>query len=85
MTRVLRDQRAGDSARIARTSPEDAARTIVRGVERNREVDLRGSFQPIDGRFHWYGRVAADPELTRLVRGGPLGCDVKHAGRGTCV
>lgn len=33
------------------------------------EVDLRGSFQPVDGRFHWYGRVAADPELSRLVPG----------------
>lgn len=22
------------------------------------EVHLRGSFQPIDGRFHWQGRVA---------------------------
>jgi len=33
------------------------------------EVDLRGSFQPIDGRFRWYGRVAADPELTGLVQG----------------
>jgi hypothetical protein len=33
------------------------------------EVDLRGAFQPIDGRFHWYGRVAADPELTGLIRG----------------
>jgi hypothetical protein len=24
------------------------------------EVSLRGGFQPIDGRYHWYGRVAAD-------------------------
>jgi hypothetical protein len=30
-----------------------------------REVDvrLRGQFQPIDGRFHWWGRVAADETL----------------------
>jgi hypothetical protein len=27
------------------------------------EVDLRGRFEPIDGRFHWYGRIAADPAL----------------------
>lgn len=33
------------------------------------EVDLRGSFQPIDGRFRWYGRVAAEPELATLIRG----------------
>jgi Domain of unknown function (DUF4873) len=27
-------------------------------------VDLRGGFQPIDGRFHWYGRVGRDDRLT---------------------
>lgn len=32
-------------------------------------VELRGFFQPIDGLFHWYGRVAANPELDRLVAG----------------
>jgi hypothetical protein len=32
-------------------------------------VDLRGAFQPIDGRFHWYGRVAANPKLAELVSG----------------
>ncbi|MGH3414121.1 MAG: DUF4873 domain-containing protein [Marmoricola sp.] len=26
-------------------------------------VTLRGRLEPIDGRFHWYGRVAASPEL----------------------
>ena len=26
-------------------------------------VTLRGQFQPIDGRFHWWGRVAQDPAL----------------------
>ncbi|MBV9830507.1 MAG: DUF4873 domain-containing protein [Marmoricola sp.] len=26
-------------------------------------VRLRGHFEPIDGRFHWWGRVAKDPEL----------------------
>lgn len=28
------------------------------------EVDLRGGFQPIDGRFHWYGRVGTHDRLT---------------------
>ena len=27
-------------------------------------VDLRGGFQPIDGRFHWYGRVGGHDRLT---------------------
>lgn len=26
-------------------------------------VNLRGGFQPIDGRFHWYGRVAGHERL----------------------
>lgn len=45
------------------------ATLLVSGTVLDVEVDLRGSFQPIDGRFRWYGRVAADPALTRLVRG----------------
>ena len=27
------------------------------------EVLLRGHFEPIDGRFHWWGRIAADAGL----------------------
>lgn len=27
------------------------------------EVTLRGHFEPLDGRFHWYGRIAADDAL----------------------
>jgi hypothetical protein len=27
------------------------------------EVQLRGHLEPIDGRFHWYGRIAADSAL----------------------
>jgi len=33
------------------------------------QVDLRGYFQPIDGFFHWYGRIAANPELNAQVPG----------------
>jgi hypothetical protein len=33
------------------------------GVDVPVEVQLRGAFQPIDGRFHWYGRVAATDAL----------------------
>jgi hypothetical protein len=31
---------------------------------------LRGHFQPIDGYYHWYGRLDADPAVTDLVEGG---------------
>ncbi|MBW4719318.1 DUF4873 domain-containing protein [Saccharothrix obliqua] len=34
------------------------------------EVDLRGHFQPIDGRYHWYGRIGANDEVGELVAGG---------------
>jgi hypothetical protein len=27
------------------------------------EVDLRGHFEPLDGRFHWYGRIATSDAL----------------------
>jgi cation diffusion facilitator CzcD-associated flavoprotein CzcO len=31
------------------------------------QVRLRGYFEPIDGRYHWYGRVAAHDGLTSLL------------------
>lgn len=34
------------------------------------EVDLRGHFEPLDGRFHWYGRLAASDELVGRVQSG---------------
>jgi hypothetical protein len=33
-------------------------------------VDLRGYFQPIDGRYHWYGRITANEQVTELVEAG---------------
>jgi hypothetical protein len=27
------------------------------------EVVLRGNFEPVDGRYHWYGRVRSHPDL----------------------
>jgi hypothetical protein len=32
-------------------------------------VTLRGQFQPIDGRYHWYGRVAVDDRVSALGAG----------------
>lgn len=34
------------------------------------EVRLRGHLEPIDGRFHWYGRIAASDEVTAWHRSG---------------
>lgn len=33
------------------------------------EVRLRGQFQPIDGRYHWYGRLSASDRVDALVAG----------------
>lgn len=33
------------------------------------EVQLRGFFQPLDGRFHWYGRIAETPALAAVRSG----------------
>ena len=34
------------------------------------EVQLRGHLEPIDGRFHWYGRIAADDAVNAQHRSG---------------
>jgi hypothetical protein len=34
------------------------------------EVKLRGHFDPISGKYSWYGRVAASPEVSSLVGAG---------------
>ena len=33
-------------------------------------VTLRGHFEPLDGRFHWFGRIAADEASTQQHRSG---------------
>ena len=34
------------------------------------DVNLRGHFEPLDGRFHWYGRIRASEELSAQVASG---------------
>ncbi|MEV6903654.1 DUF4873 domain-containing protein [Amycolatopsis sp. NPDC051372] len=52
------------------------ATLVVDGVEMAVQVDLRGYFQPIDGYYHWYGRVSASGELTAAVGGRKKACTV---------
>jgi hypothetical protein len=33
------------------------------------QVELRGHFEPIDGRYHWYGRIASNESLAELLAG----------------
>lgn len=34
------------------------------------EVQLRGHFEPIDGRFHWYGRIQQNDALDEAYKSG---------------
>ncbi len=42
------------------------------------EVTLRGHFQPIDGLFHWYGRIARDPALDQHRSGAVVTLRTPH-------
>ena len=53
------------------------ATLVVDGAELAAEVDLRGYFQPIDGYYHWYGRVAANPALADAAGGRKKPCEVR--------
>ena len=41
-------------------------------------VTLRGVFQPLDGHFHWYGRIAATPELDAVRSGASVVLRTTH-------
>ncbi|QRP45041.1 DUF4873 domain-containing protein [Amycolatopsis sp. FDAARGOS 1241] len=53
------------------------ATLVVDDAELAVEVDLRGYFQPIDGYYHWYGRVAVSPELASAVGGRKKPCTIR--------
>lgn len=41
-------------------------------------VTLRGAFQPLDGHFHWYGRIADDPVTAALANGSTVRLRTEH-------
>lgn len=43
------------------------ATLLAEGVAVDVEVTLAGQFDPISGSYHWYGRVAASPEVSALA------------------
>ena len=43
------------------------AQILGKGRSVDVEVRLRGMFQPLDGHYHWYGRVAQDERVDALV------------------
>jgi len=46
-------------------------------------VELRGHFQPIDGRYHWYGRIDRHDELSQLLGGGRAAGVLRTSGGGS--
>ncbi|MFC4004300.1 DUF4873 domain-containing protein [Prauserella oleivorans] len=46
-----------------------AATLVVDDTELEVEVELRGHFQPIDGYYHWYGRIRQSERLSGLAGG----------------
>jgi len=49
---------------------EGTAVVTVGGSRFDVQVRLRGHFQPIDGRYHWYGRISAHEGLDGLLGSG---------------
>ena len=45
------------------------ATVTVDGVDHTVDLHLLGHFEPLDGRYHWYGRVAAHAGLDAALEG----------------
>ncbi|MDG6102711.1 DUF4873 domain-containing protein [Dactylosporangium aurantiacum] len=46
------------------------AELLVDGAVHAVRLHLSGHFQPLDGRYHWGGRMSGDPAVPALVRAG---------------
>ncbi|GAA1530774.1 DUF4873 domain-containing protein [Nocardioides humi] len=57
----------------------DGAAVLVAGdVEHPVAVTLRGAFQPLDGHFHWYGRIAATGAVDAVRSGSTVTLRTAH-------
>jgi len=54
------------------------ATLLAEGDEIPVEVTLRGMFQPLDGRFHWYGRMVASAGADALDSGTRVELRTEH-------
>ena len=57
-----------DEVLVDAPAEEYAGPAVVDDVEV--DVRLRGHFEPLDGSFHWYGRIAANEVLDAQVQSG---------------
>ncbi|MEV4656961.1 DUF4873 domain-containing protein [Micromonospora sp. NPDC049301] len=44
-------------------------------------VHLSGRWEPVDGRYHWAGRIEPDPQVARLLRSGQRDVELRIADR----
>ncbi|TNM40532.1 DUF4873 domain-containing protein [Nocardioides albidus] len=51
---------------------------VVDGTDHPVSVTLRGAFQPLDGHFHWYGRIAVSPGLGSVRSGSAVVLRTAH-------
>lgn len=57
------------------------ARLYIEAATIEVRVRLSGRFEPIDGRYHWSGRVAPHSDVEELVRAGRRRVSVQIGGR----
>jgi len=60
---------ADSSGELADDGYTGPARLNIGDVRFDVQVELRGYFEPIDGRYHWYGRIASHDALAELLAG----------------
>ncbi|EME57441.1 DUF4873 domain-containing protein [Amycolatopsis decaplanina] len=50
---------------------------VIDGTEIAATVDLRGYFQPIDGYYRWYGRVATNEQVSAAAGGKKTAVEIR--------
>src|SRR5262252_4023406 len=66
-----RDQQGGQMAGLGGTDGYEGTAVVEVGGSRfDVQVRWRGHFQPIDGRYHWYGRISANEVLDGVLGSG---------------
>src|SRR5215472_5078609 len=65
------DQQGGQMAGLGDSDGYEGTAVLdLDGSRFDVQVRLRGHFQPIDGRYHWYGRIDAHEGLDELLGSG---------------
>ncbi len=60
---------AGEAVAAHEDGYSGPARLALGEIAFDVQVELRGHFEPIDGRYHWYGRVARNEQLSARLGG----------------